>query len=610
MIQLVCCLVLLGCQAGDFDSVDSAVAAYRDRMLIDHAERSAAASATPRYARYVENLEPMSGVEQDGAAKEGLIAGLYDPEGKDRKPPSPADVLAQIPDPEQMEEMFGRRLSDLRQTNREELVISNYERVIGVALNHLRQFRRSTQYELSLFECIQRTLANSYRIRVESYNPAISAAQLVEAEAAFDAEFFLDANYANQDRAVATDFDTGQSDTRLGSMGLRQLLPTGMQVSTTVRHQRVFTDFPFQVINPVFTTTFVAELRQPLLRGFGLDVNRAQINIRRAERDIAVEQFIQQTRDTLRDVEAAYWSLVEARRNVAILAETVAYNRITYENTVARKPLDATEVEIQNSKSRWEQRVVELQETFRLVRDAEDNLKNLMNDPELPLSRSLEIIPIDDPLCVPLAVDQFADVRTALERRSEIRQARSSIDIARIQTHVAKNRTLPQFDVTVQYTVEGVEDSPNESIDRASSNRFRSYTVGINFAIPLGNRAAKAAERAARNRESQSVLQLQQVMDNIIFEVNRAVRLLLVRYAQVPTQLDAVDAAERNLRAFQARTQRIDPAYLDTELRTVENLNNTRSRLLQIVVQYTTALVDLERAKGTLLDYNHVKVLD
>lgn len=524
---------------------------------------------------------------------------------------SAADVLSQMPDPRRAPAIFRQRLDALAAIpGQEPRVVQTYESVIKYAIEYLQRVHLPTEREMTLSECIRRALQHNFDIRAQSYNPAISQTQLVEAEAAFDAEMFLDFTYVNQDRAVANEFDAGQSEQRITSVGVRQLLPTGMNVSTRVQHTRVFTDFTFQTINPAYTTAFVTEIRQPLLRGFGLDVNRAQINIAAAQRDISTEQFIQQVRDILLNVETAYWNLVQARRTASILAESVAQNRATYESVLDRADFDATEVEIQNAKSGWDQRVVEFVEAVRSIRDAEDQIKVLLNDPELLLSRQVEIIPSDLPLVSPLQVDQLSDVRTALESRSEIRAARKSIDITRINVGVAKNQLLPQLDLSMTYTVEGVEDSADESLDRMTTNRFRSYTVGLNFSLPIGNRRARSANRRARLQESQAVAQLRSIMDQIVVEVNNAVRLLVVRWVQVPTQVDAVRAAERNLRALQARSQKIDPPYLQTELGAVEQLNNTRTRLLQIVTQYTTAVAQLERAKGTLLDYNNVTVED
>jgi len=591
-------MLLLGCETQTAGrAIDPSISAYRDRMLEERAARP-----EPTRARPV-NWQP------DLPEKEALIA-----RPATTTQPAPADVLAEIPDLVDAPQVFQARLQALKDAPRPDpRVIANYEKVLTHALSYLQMADRPQKVRLSLAECIQRALQHSYEIRYEAYNPAISRTHLVEAEAAFDAEFFLDNTaWMKQDQATASTFIPATGDTRSIRGGFRKLLPTGMQVSTSLGQQRQKNDLPpeYQTLNPVYSSSFIVAFTQPLLRGFGLDYNRSQINIRRAALDIAQETFMQKVRDALLDVERAYWALARARRQAAILAETVAQNRVTYLGIQDRLGHDATEVELKNAESRWRQREVEYLDALKAVRDAEDILENLINDPELKLSDEIEIVPTETPLVGALAIDQLAAARTALEKRNEIRQARRAIEQARIATAAAKNQTLPKLDLSFQYEVQGIGVSADSSFDNLTTNRFISYTVSAVFSYPLGNRGPQAAYRRARLQESQAVVGLHRAIDAIVQEVNGAVRTLMLRYEQIPPQLETVQAAERTLRAMQARTQEISPTYLDSELGAVERLSAARSTLLQVISDYNAAVAALEKAKGTLLDYNNVVVTD
>jgi outer membrane protein TolC len=158
--------------------------------------------------------------------------------------------------------------------------------------------------------------------------------------------------------------------------------------------------------------------------------------------------------------------------------------------------------------------------------------------------------------------------------------------------------------------VQGIGRSADSAFDNVTMNRFNSYTVAANFSYNFGERAARAAHRRARLQEAQAIVALNQVSDGIAEEVNQTVRTLMVRYEQIPPALLAVTATERNLRSLQARTQQINPTFLQTELQTVELLASNRRTLLQVIVDYNLGIVQLERAKGTLLDYNNVVISD
>jgi outer membrane protein TolC len=244
------------------------------------------------------------------------------------------------------------------------------------------------------------------------------------------------------------------------------------------------------------------------------------------------------------------------------------------------------------------------------VRDAEDNLKRIMADPQFLLSEDLEIIPTDVPFAAPLAIDQFAEVRTALDERSEIHQAKLAVEQARINTARAKNETLPQLDLTFQYQVDGLRRSPDSSFDNLTTNRYNSYNVILAFQVPIGQRADRANLQRAHSLESQAIVRLKDVADQVVLDVNTAVRTLAVDWDNVPPALDAVVAADANLRALQERTNEVSPAFLETELSGVEQLANTRANLLRVIIDYNIAIVALEASKGTLLRYNNVVASD
>ena len=65
-----------------------------------------------------------------------------------------------------------------------------------------------------------------------------------------------------------------------------------------------------------------------------------------------------------------------------------------------------------------------------------------------------------------------------------------------------------------------------------------------------------------------------------------------------------------NLRSLQTRAETVDPTYLETELNGVERLANARQNLVSVVTDYTITLVELEKAKGTLLEYDNVAITD
>lgn len=473
----------------------------------------------------------------------------------------------------------------------------------------LKVILRPRQVRLSLQDCVAKVLANSFRIQTEGYGPAISATDILQAEAQFDALYFLDAGYTKLDDPTGNPLISGKSDQENLSSGLRKAFPTGAILSGTYTLNRLHS--PVQQaslpnFDSTYTSSFAVELRQPILRGFGLDVNRSRIEIAKKNQKVSKYKFRETVRDTLLDVEKAYWKLVQARRNVTIQEDLVRQTQETYQNMLGRLGYDVYSVQVTRAESLLATRQAEYVQVKNAVKDAEDQLKALMNDPELNLGEDIEIIPVDFPTLGPLVVDRIGEVQAALECRSEIQEAKTIIDIRRINVAVAKNQALPRMDVVFRYTINGMSDNPGNAFDQMSTSHYQDYFVGLSFEYPIGNRGPRAALKKTILERDQAIAGLKQVIENVILEVDVAVRNLQTAYYQVPPSQEAVQASEKNLQAIVARTVKLSPEYLDFILSAQETLANARRGLLAALVNYNISIVQLERAKDTLLRYNNI----
>jgi len=513
-------------------------------------------------------------------------------------------VWLQVPDPSQADEVFKKRLETTRFSPS---IRREYERIYEDSMRYIGEIMRPNQYRLSLAEALRRVLANNYAIKVDGYAPAISTAQVVQAEAAFDLAFFANANRNNTDQPTPSALIASQTDSTVVNGGIRKLLATGATVTFTEQMTRVDNPgFQFQLLNPSWQHNFVTELRQPLLRNFGIDFNRAQINIRKNEQKINQEAFRARVIENLNGAEQAYWALVQARRDVVIVAEVLAEAQLTLRQIEARTDFDAYQTLLFRSRVAVKAREAEYIDVKNRVRNAEDQLLNILNDPEIPLSADYELVPTDNPTTIEVLRDAFFAVQTALERRPEIIQARHSVDIARLQLGVAKNQALPRLDAIYRFTLNGLAGNSANAWDQMTSGDFIDQYVGVEFQWNFGERAERAGIRVAALQQSQAVVRYKQALDNIITDCRVALRTLDTSFRQLLPSHEGVTAASENLRSLQERQERKSPAELDAVLNAQINLATSRRGLLQALVTYNQGIVDVERAKGTLLDYNNV----
>ncbi|NLX04839.1 MAG: TolC family protein [Phycisphaerae bacterium] len=461
---------------------------------------------------------------------------------------------------------------------------------------------------LSLRDAVALAAAHSFRIRTQGFGPAISAMDVLAAEAVFDASYFLEGEYTKQNQPTPSQLIGSSVEQHTMTTGITKPLPTGAAITGAWNLVRYDTSLSYYTLNPSYTSSFALELRQPLLRGFGLDVNRANIELAENNTLIAKFDLEQAAREQLSNVEKTYWQLVQARRNVVIQKSLVDQTEETLDFLEKRKMFDVYAVQITRTQALLGTRQAEYVQIKNRVRDLEDQLKQLINYPDLNLGEDIEIVPVDFPTVGPIAMDRIAQVQVALQNRSEIEQRKLTIENARINVAVRKNQALPKLDLTARYTINGLAGNPGNAFDEMSTSHFQDYFVGISFEYPIGNRAARAEQRKAVLQRDQAIAALKEVIEGVILEVDVAVRELQTSYDQIPPTSASVVAAEENLDAIVARRVRLSPEYLDLQLRAQETLAQARQALLAALVNHNVALVELERTKGTLLQHYNVSL--
>jgi len=165
---------------------------------------------------------------------------------------------------------------------------------------------------LSLQESVLLGLKNNLNIAIEGFNPKIRSADVTAAKAVFDPTAFAEVNYGDrkeQNRNVLAGTPVVENEDYNWSMGLRQDLPTGGSYELSFSNNRNFNNSAFFSVvdtSTAFSSDLGLTVVQPLLKNFGVDVNRTQIKIAKNEQDISVDQLRETTMDVITQVQEAY----------------------------------------------------------------------------------------------------------------------------------------------------------------------------------------------------------------------------------------------------------------------------------------------------------------
>jgi outer membrane protein TolC len=477
--------------------------------------------------------------------------------------------------------------------------------------------------KMSLQEIVHRTVVNSLDIRVAGYDTAVDQTRVIEAEANFDPSFFTNFNFERDNKesgGIITSFDPvfntatkvalfNQLNTSTFQTGFQQKLPAGGEVKLQYQVQNTWTNPQQFALNPFYENELSLTVTQPLLQNFGLAVNQARITIARNNQRVSLLDWRKTVEDTVLQVEKLYWQLVQANRDVETLQRLVAASEDTTNTLFHRQGADVTAVQIQQSNAATETRRVQLIAAQSNVANLSDQIKRLMYDPSFPVSGAALIVPADDEMDVPVQFNLDDAIETGLENRLELGQQQVRIDSADIAMQVAKNNLLPQLNFQGSVTSDGVARRLDEAFNHQGDFSHIGYAAGLQFQIPLGNRAARAIWQRALLQRQQAIDSYRGLISQVTLDVKTAARQVDTSWKQLHAARNARFAAEKFLAGLQQQQDAgtaLTQDFVDFKLRSQEQLAQAEEAEHQSMNDYNFAIANLEKAKGTLLRYNNV----
>jgi outer membrane protein len=495
-----------------------------------------------------------------------------------------------------------------------------------IGLDAARLHLDETVLNLTLQDAIARAVQHSLAIKVESYNPAIRESQVQEAMASFDAVVFGSSQSAyNDDPQSMNTISNGQTWTN--QIGVRRVLPTGTQIqaSTGFSYRDIARTSSGTLANPssFWTANENIQLIQPLLRGFGEDVTLATIYLAQRDHRISLSQFKQQVMQSVADVETAYLNLIQSRTSVEVQERLVVASEQTYLDVQAREHIDATKASVSQALSALESRRADLHDAQSTYRTASDALKALLNDPDLDINSNVLIVPVDRPTAEPVKYEVVDCILTGLRQRPEMQQVRLQMEKEDIFLKVAKNDLLPKVNLTLALQSNGVSntdrggrinypkgdfaDAYGRSFDPAC---FIDSTIGISFEFPLGNREAEAALARRLNERRQLVDNMELNAQKIAQDIKAQLREVYKNYDVIEfrdrVRLAAADEFQGILDLENIRTR--SPEFLQLKLDSQARLASAELQLTQTLINYNLAIMKLEQAKGTLLEFDRISL--
>lgn len=469
---------------------------------------------------------------------------------------------------------------------------------------------------LSIEDCRRLALANNLDLRVTSFNPAIAHTTLTAAEAQFEAVFFTNLNASSARNAVVpgvaivpgVPVSSSTAGPRIDEIipdgGLQIPLRTGgsirLDLPSSVFHEQAPGVKNLWSPDPNITIT------QPLLQGAGLYVNTQGIRIAFYESQRSLAQTKLEVIRVLADVDRGYWRLYAARQEERV--RKAAYDSAVAQLDRARREARAgtvADVDVVRAESGVADDVEAVITAENDIRQAQRDLKRMLNDPSLPLNAPTIVIPSTLPAVFPYDIDPERLTAAALRQRMEMLDLELQIAEQTANVRVARNGLLPLLNLTYTYGVTGLGSTAGQAFNQVWVKNADSHQLGIQLSVPIGNEAARSKLRQAMLARMQTLASREQQALQIREDIATTADTLRTDWERI------VAAKERT--ALSARTLDVEVRQFKLGLRTSTDVLIAQSDLasaelaeVSAVSDYQIAQVDIAFATGTLLGVSHV----
>lgn len=474
---------------------------------------------------------------------------------------------------------------------------------------------------LTLEHAVRLALSNNLQVQFARLEPAIAESDVVAAQAAFDFILGAQSTYSRTDRpgvSSGSGFGSTTGNTQRedfdNQLSLRKLLTGGGQVATSLEHnfaedETAGRDFD---PNPSREVGLAFQFDQPLLRNFGSRVALAQVSLNRNAERAAIADLEQQLNQTIHDVERAYWELYRSHWDLAILQRLLERGEEVEEKLTIRREarLEVSQAQLADAVSRVEARRSNVISARIAVRRNSDRLKQLINDPRVPVGSETVLLPVDAPADEAFEFSLLEAMTSAVANRPEMHRAILSIDDATIRKVVADNQRLPQLDLRTQARLSGLDEG-FEGYTQAAEGKYLDWLIGVVFEQPIGNRAAEAGARRRNLERTQAVISYRNTAQNVVREVKDALDSINQQYQLVGQRRQARIAAAESLRSLNVEQEQLEgltAVQLDLRLNRQERLSDAERQEVQALADLNTAISELFRATGTILERNGVQL--
>jgi outer membrane protein TolC len=482
---------------------------------------------------------------------------------------------------------------------------------------------------LSLKAAIIRALSNNVSIAVESFNSKVKKETIMESLSEFDAMLGLELSTGRKTQQLASAFSSPNrmaNDNDNWDLSLSQKLVTGANYQFDFTNNRNKTNSKTAGLNPSYSSEFQLSLTQPLLKNFGVDLNKRNIHIANNDVDISDYEFKAKAIDVVSDVENTYWDFVFTLGDLEVKQKSLERAKDLQKRVKAQVLVGImAPIETLQAESEVASREEFLLTAQDVIDDNQDKLKNILN---IDFSSPEGLSPIYPSSKATVLMEDFnfnEIVKMALANRPDYLAKKKDLENKDILVKYQENQIYPSVDLVGSLGINGLSGEAititsgtfqgnssyggnyGNSLSDALSTKYYNWEFGVKFSYPLGNRSAKSKLSASRLEKAQSILSIKGLEKKIILEVRESARQLKTDSKRIKAANVAKKLADEKLKAEEKKFE-VGLSTSFNVLKFQEDLAEAQSNVIKTIIDYKQSRIRFRKSIASTLKHHDVSL--
>ena len=456
--------------------------------------------------------------------------------------------------------------------------------------------------KLSLAEAVPAALRKNLGIAITRVQKSITAETPEIENAAFDPTLAFSSIYSTSGTPYLRAQNSGTSNQKWANeISLAKKFSYGTQAKLYGQFNRLYNTE--SGISPDTGAAVGLEIAQPLMSGFGEEVNLAPLVKARKNVMQSGLGLRKSTLDLILDTELAYWNLSASYALVQARLSSLRYAEFVLEQAKKRRDIKAaTQEDVLQAEADAASRRVSLVSARQAVSDCDDALRKLLGQTGDELAGTYEVAALADDVPAETMTfrDWISEVRS-FDIDSQIREI--DREKAELDYRVAEDADRPSLDLVLGAEASGRERSPRYAVSGITNRSGYNLSAGIQFSVPIGFRRSGAELRQAAKARESAALAIAEAVQTAMFNARNAWRAC----EAARERLDAAKAAlkmQRESYEGQLTKYSLGSSKMTDVLAAQDSLDSARLELIQAALDVVSSRAKVLRLDGRILSGN------